>query len=91
MKKDLVLEEISTYPKEIMYNMLLDQLHNKQYIENVCRKCQCHRIISHTDYGSIHICNDDWSKLGGTGVGEHVFYCETKDICIECGGFNPMK
>ncbi len=92
MKKDLVSEEIKNYPQEYLNNLFMDQLHNAWYIDNRCKNCKLHRVITLEDYEDLHVCNDNWSKVGGNkGVGEHVFYCETKDLCLECGGFSSMK
>jgi hypothetical protein len=84
-----LLDEIKTYPKEFLLSLLLDQLDNNVYIEARCQNCIYHSEMFY-DNNIIHICNDVWSGIGHSkdgGVGKHVFYFETQDLCIECDGF----
>ena len=79
-----LLSEVKGMKKEFLDNLLLDQLHNQSYIYKNCIDCVFHSEIFYNNK-LIHICNDVWS--GVDSIGKHIFYFETKDICIECGGF----
>jgi hypothetical protein len=85
---DKILNEVKEMRKEFLDNLLLDQLHSKSYIDEKCTKCAFHSEIFHNNR-VIHLCNDVWS--GDWHVGKHIFYSETKDICIECDGFKDKN
>jgi hypothetical protein len=88
-----LLNDIKTYPKEFLISLLLDQLDNNTYIEARCKKCIYHSEIFY-DNQLIHICNDIWSGIDHSKEaegGKHIFYFETKDICIECDGFKAKE
>ena len=66
----------------------LDDLADEQnqhlnYLYETCWHCANHSIIMLRDH-TFYICNDNWS---GMNVGEHIFYSETRDMCIEHNGF----
>jgi len=83
-----VLNEIKNYRTDVLNNLLLDQSQNRSFIVSHCEKCVFHSTILHNNT-IIHICNDAWSGMGHTkyGIGKHIFYCETMDICLEYNGF----
>jgi hypothetical protein len=80
---DRMIKELQGYSKDFLENLLLDQHSLENYINKWCMDCKNHRCIIF-DNRDFHICNDDWSSMS---VGEHIFYCETRDICTECNGF----
>jgi hypothetical protein len=76
--------------QDFLIQMTFSQKLNKKFIDSFCINCLHHSIML-TNHEDIHICNDVWSGLHeGNGVGEHIFYSETKDICIECDGFKAL-
>ena len=87
---DEILKEVKEMRKEFLDNFLLDQLHSQAYINEKCIKCAFHSEIFHNNR-VIHLCNDVWSGFGGKGVGKHIFYSETKDVCLECNGFKEYN
>jgi uncharacterized protein YcgI (DUF1989 family) len=78
-----------TLRKEFLENLLLDQSRGgtRRYIWTRCECCINHSV-QEKDGNSYHICNDNWSELN---VGEHIIYCETVDMCLECNGFKHRK
>jgi hypothetical protein len=83
-EKEKLVDEIISYRLEYLDNLILDQKHQNNFINEYCMNCKNHSIIK---YGGIdlHVCNDNWS--GQFQVGQHIFYCETRDICTEKEGF----
>lgn len=92
MEKHSLLEEIKSYNPSFLKTILWDQKHNQKWIEDFCEKCIFHGQIFY-DGNIYHTCNDVWSGTGDnkSGVGKHVFYFETRDICIESDGFKERE
>jgi hypothetical protein len=82
-----ILKEIKEYDKGYLENLLLDQLHNISFINSKCINCAFHSQVFYNN-NVFHICNDIWSDLK---PGKHVFYFETRDICIESDGFKGRE
>jgi hypothetical protein len=68
---------------EFLENILKDQKNCSKYLSRRCLNCLNHSV-EWIGNKMFHICDDDWS---GLDVGKHLFYSETRDICIEVGGF----
>ena len=83
---DKLLEEMKRYPEEFIKAMLPEQevAYNKRFINTKCIFCKRHRIIEF-DGNKYHVCNDTYSK--DWYEGEHVFYSETADMCLQKNGF----
>ena len=72
--------------KNYFENLYLDQQHNVSFIYKYCMMCS-HHSKETQDNKIFHMCNDNWSNMK---VGNHIFYCETKDVCVECNGFDSI-
>ena len=83
---DKLLEEMKSYRKEFLEDMLFGQetVYEKKFINKFCMRCRRHRIIE-LENNQYHICNDTYS--GDWYAGEHVLYSETIDMCMLNGGF----
>lgn len=80
-----LLEEIALYRLDFLESLLRDQNCINDYIMNKCLYCEYHDEVKYNQK-PIHTCNDIWSGLNASD-GEHITYCETIDICLECNGF----
>jgi hypothetical protein len=83
-----LLEEIKDYSDDWLEELKPNGF-TQEYIDIRCRRCINHSILNFKNK-DWNICNDNWSKLNGDGVGEHIIYGETVDLCIECEGFKKL-
>ena len=84
-----ILEELVQWNQKRLTEFLdMIDKYNLDYVEERCEKCVHHSGIDWNGR-TVNVCNDTWS--GGNGIGEHVFYGETADLCAQLGGYKEIE